>query len=34
MKHHKLMEGPLPPGVQGRSTKLILALIITHAPLQ
>ena len=34
MKHHKLMEGPLPPGVQGRSTKLILALTITHAPLQ
>ena len=34
MKHHKLMEGPLPPIAQGRITKIILALIITHAPLQ
>ena len=32
MKYHKLMGGPLPPG--DRSTRTILVLFITHAPLQ
>jgi hypothetical protein len=33
MKFHILMEGPLPPRVQSRNTKNILALVITHGPI-
>ena len=28
------MKGPLPPGVQVKMTKIIVVLIIVHAPLQ